>query len=522
MKKWLAGTLATVLIALSLWGCSSKNEPSASSSAPASAGSSQPAPEKKEEKTIEFLTVTPYYITAMKEAAEEYTKLHPETKVKISVVPADPTSYKTNFDAKMNAGGEDAPDIIHTNLLGDLTELIQKGWVAKLNDFVTEPNPYNGGVTVFDGIDENYHQYSYDREGNVGNIPFDLVGTGFFYNKDIFAKLGLSEPTTWEALFETSKKLKEAGYIPIATPFLFEGWMHSAFVDWAGRSLYKDLLILPGDARYDEKIHKRNTEIGSPDSSPDFDFGAVIDPEKQILAWKNKLYDNQGAAEKKYWSVLKELSQYYEPGYATMDDKSVYGLFISQKAAIFWNGSWQVGSILADMKKLGDKGFKWGTFVFPEFATPDPLFPGKPRGILTPGHVIGLTQKKDAEKMERAKDFLKYIYSKGVAQKIFERTLDLGEFVQGPSLIKGVQLPDEVNAYLKGFKIQGNMSYHLQPVADGVLPGQMTAWNSNLLKYFENKIPLEQFLKNKADFVDKYMQDLIKKNNYDLDPKTNP
>jgi raffinose/stachyose/melibiose transport system substrate-binding protein len=534
LKRNVGFIVALCLVMLSLYGCTSNKKAVESATpmatvAPTATDAPAAATEApKEKKTVTFATITGYYSTALKEAAAAYTKLHPETDVKIDII-ADNTAYKTAFDAKMAAGGTDAPDIIHTNLVsgtvGDtIADYVDKGWVLKLNDFVKEPNPYNGGIPVFDGIDPAYHKYSYDRNGNVVNLTFDLVGTGFFYNKDIFAKLGLAEPKTWEDLFAVAEKLKAAKYIPFTVPVAGKtlGWMQSAFVDWTSRALVPQVLILPGDARYDEKVHKVNTTIKYDASNPDFDFGAIVDPEKVLLAGKSKLYDNQGPAEKKYWTTLQTFSKYFQPGYQTMDDSSVYQLFLTQKAAIFWNGSWQVGSILADQKKLGDKSFKWGTFKFPGYATPDPLFPGDPRGILVPGHVLGITAKKDAEQVKRAEDFLKYLYSKDVAQKVMERTLQVGEFVQGPSLILGVKLPDEVNTYLTGFKVAGNMGYSFANIASGVNPDQEPAWNANEFKFFDGKQTVEQFLAAKAKFAQAAADKLAKDNKYDLDPKTNP
>lgn len=524
MKRSLGLALVFALIVTTaLFGCAKKEAtPSGESKATASqAAEKTPAPEAKEKRTVVLATITGYYSTALKEAAAEYTKLHPETEVKIDII-AGNEAYATTFASKMAAGGKDAPDIVHTNILGDAAELIGKGWILKLNDFVNEPNEYNGGITVFEGIDPEYHQYSYDRNGDVGFLTFDLVGTGFFYNKDIFDKVGVKEPATWEELLDVSEKLKVAGYIPLAIGLPYEGWMQNAFIDWSARSLYPEMLILPGDARYDENIHKRNTEIQYTMDNQDFDRGAVYDPEKTILAGQAKKYDNQGPAEKKFWTTLKDLSKYYQPGYQTMDDPTIYSLFISQKAAMFWNGSWQVGSILADQVKLGDQSFKWGTFKFPEFAAADPLFPGKPRGILVPGHLMGLSDKKDAEQAARAGDFLKYMYSKDVAQKIFERTLEVGEFVQGPSLVLGVSLPEEVNTYLAGFKVAGNMGYALTNVSGGHDPEQTPRWNENRMKFFEDKITVEQFLAEKAKIAQEATDKTVKDNNYDLDPKTNP
>ncbi|WP_391574129.1 ABC transporter substrate-binding protein [Cohnella sp.] len=532
MKKgWLA-IVATGLILLVLAGCSSGEKENKGTSASASSGAGGPSsdqagpdmsdPASQEKRKIVFATVAGYYTTALKEAAADYTKLNPQTEVVIDVIAGGGDAYPVNFNSKMAAGGKDAPDIIHTNAIGDLADNIEKGWFAKLNDFVNEPNPYNDGKTVFEGIDPAYHAYSYSRNGDVGLLPFDLVGTGFYYNKDIFAELGLAEPKTWEELFDILEQLKQTSYIPLAMNVDFLDWMEWAFVDWSSRSLYPELLIQPGDARYDEKVHAANKDIAYSPDDLDFDFGAAYDPEKTVIMGKEKKYDNQGPAEQKWWNILQKLAGYYQPGYQTADGPSVYSLFVAQKAAIYWSGSWEVGTLLDDQQKLGDRGFQWGTFKFPEFADPDPLFPGQPRGILVPGHQIGLTAKKDPEQVRRAGDFVKYLFSKDVAQRIFERTLEVGEFVQGPSLIVGVQLQDDVNSYLAGFKVAGNLGYAIRDLSVASIADQKPAWNANRFDFFDGKKSLKEFLAEKATFVDKYLDKQIADNQYDLDPKTNP
>lgn len=528
MKRILAATITGVLLLMSM-ACNNNSDNSNHSTSPSGnpVGTQAAASEKKEQKTITFATITGYYSDGLNEAAAAYEKLHPETVVKIEII-NDNATYKTNFNAKMAAGGDNAPDIVHTNLLGGSSaELIKKSWLVKLNDFVNQPNPYNGDKTVFDGINSQYHKYAFSAEGDIASLPFDLVGTGFFYNKDIFDKLELQEPKTWEELLDTSKKLQENGYIPLAMSYAAGNlnWMKHAFIDWSSRSLYPEMLVLPGDARYDENIHSKNKEIKYDPNNTDFDYGAIFDPEKQVLAWKDKKYDNAGPAERKWWLLLKELAQYYQPGFSTMNDQDVYQMFISQKAAMFWSGSWQVGAILTDQKKLGDQSFKWGTFKFPGFSTPDPLFPGEPRGILTPGHTLSITMKADQEQIARAKDFLMYLYSPEVAQKVYMTTLDAGQYVQGPSLVEGVALPDEVMSYLNGFKVAGNMQYALKDASEGnsgLNPDIKTKNMANELKFYDNKITIDQFLDEKSKIASGYMEKYVQDNGYDLDPRTNP
>jgi raffinose/stachyose/melibiose transport system substrate-binding protein len=57
----------------------------------------------------------------------------------------------------------------------------------------------------------------YQFEDKTYAVPFDIGMVGFWYNKALFTKAGVSEPpTTWTAFLDTVKKLKAAGVTPIA------------------------------------------------------------------------------------------------------------------------------------------------------------------------------------------------------------------------------------------------------------------------------------------------------------------
>ncbi|MDI4648149.1 ABC transporter substrate-binding protein [Cohnella hashimotonis] len=540
VRQKTALLLASSLAVASLSACSGSNgngnasssasDAGASSSVSASGTASASAGEPKAKKTIVFSTITNYYTAGLQLAAEDYQKLHPETTVKIDIV-SDNTTYQTSFQAKMAAGGDDAPDIVHANLLGDTpANNVKKGYILKLNDFVKAPNAYNNGTTLYDGINGDYWPYAYTADGDIFMLPFDLVGTGFYYNKDLFAKAGITEtPTTWEDLFADLQKLKDQKIIPLAmsqaTGSDYEGWMVGAFEDWANRSLIPDILVQPGDARNTPEVEAINGKVKYDPNDPFFDIGAVVDAERTMALWKSGKYDPVGPAEQKIWSTLKQLSTYLQPGYATMKDADAYQLFISGKAAAYWNGSWQVGQILKDQQALGDKGFEWGTFKFPGFKEADPNFPGDPRGILVPGHQLSVTAKKDADTVARAQDFLQFLYSPEEAQKVFTTTIEAGQFVQGPSLVKGVTLPDVVNSYLDGFKVAGNMNGSIGQIANGnpaAEPNATAEGKSLELQYYNDKITLEQFLQKKAEYTKKTNEKYIADNKFDLDPKTNP
>ena len=53
-----------------------------------------------------------------------------------------------------------------------------------------------------------------DIEGKLYFLPLGVNTLGIVYNKDIYAKLGLSVPTTWDQMLENCAAIKNAGYTP--------------------------------------------------------------------------------------------------------------------------------------------------------------------------------------------------------------------------------------------------------------------------------------------------------------------
>ena len=240
-KRFLAMLLSAVLVAGALTGCGgdtggqtsadgNKEESSASASeAENSEEDADPsgaeAPDVSEatdaewdtskEDTITLCVINNFYTAGEKKLAEEYMKLHPETKVVVDVI-ADNDSYMTKMMTSMEGDRKNAPDIVHGNFLaaattGNMEVAVSKGFVYDMTDMLDEENPYNNGK-VRDAFEEKDLQEAFDGSGGVclGFLPFDRIGFALYYNKTILDGLSLEAPTTWEQLVDVCGKLKEA------------------------------------------------------------------------------------------------------------------------------------------------------------------------------------------------------------------------------------------------------------------------------------------------------------------------
>ncbi|MFI9823519.1 extracellular solute-binding protein [Streptomyces sp. NPDC052013] len=126
-------------------------------------------------------------------------------KVKVKIVQLENDAYKSKMTALTSSGK--LPDIFHTWGGGVLKQQVDAGLVEDLTertqDFATGLLPVAKEPYLID--DKLY------------GIPFDIGMVGFWYNKALFKKAGISAPpTTWSGFLDAVTKLKSAGVTPIA------------------------------------------------------------------------------------------------------------------------------------------------------------------------------------------------------------------------------------------------------------------------------------------------------------------
>lgn len=96
-----------------------------------------------------------------------------------------------------------------------------RGWFIELDKHLDAPNPFVEGNEKWRDQFPNYLWNSYmtsDANGNVVAIPVILypgVATAYFYNKDIFAEVGVEVPSNWEEYIQVCEKITEAGYVAV-------------------------------------------------------------------------------------------------------------------------------------------------------------------------------------------------------------------------------------------------------------------------------------------------------------------
>jgi raffinose/stachyose/melibiose transport system substrate-binding protein len=136
------------------------------------------------------------------DVATEFHKKHPDVTIK--VVPFQNESLKTKIPIALQSGSP--PDVFQEWGGGQLVDQVKAHKVANLTKYVKPWIKSIGGSAA--GWQVNGQQYG---------IPYNVGVVGFWYNKDLFAKAGISAaPSTWPEFLADITKLKNAGTVPIA------------------------------------------------------------------------------------------------------------------------------------------------------------------------------------------------------------------------------------------------------------------------------------------------------------------
>jgi len=249
--------------------------------------------------------------------ATQYMAAHPNVDIQITVLENE--AFKTKLTTVLQSGNP--PDIFQSWGGGDMNAQIQAGL---LKDITPDLDANNGAWrNTFGAAALSVYAY----QGKNYGVPWDMGMVGFWYNKDLFTKAGITDtPANWTDFIADVKKLKAAGIVPIS---IGEG------DKWPGMHMWMYLATRIGgepafDAAYTQK-------------------GSFTDPAFVQAGQK-----------------LQELIalQPFQPGYLSATHDEMQATFGNGKAAMELSGQWAPSvesANAADKKGVANLGF----FNFP-------------------------------------------------------------------------------------------------------------------------------------------------------------
>lgn len=155
-------------------------------------------------------------IASMEALTAAYTAAHPDV----------------TFDIEQRTGGADGDNIVKTRLAtGEMADIFNYNsgslfQALKPQESLTDLTAIEGQANVLD----SFKQVVTAPDATVRGVPFGAaMGGGIFYNRKIYADLGLSVPKTWDEFMANNAKIAEAGKVPVITTF-GDTWTSQLFV----------------------------------------------------------------------------------------------------------------------------------------------------------------------------------------------------------------------------------------------------------------------------------------------------
>ncbi|MGM0747600.1 MAG: ABC transporter substrate-binding protein [Bacillota bacterium] len=299
------------------------------------------------------------------EVVKEFEKEHPDIHIQTEAVLND--SYKDKI--KVMLGTSSPPDVFFSWSDEFAAKFIRGNKALDISSYYKNDTEWSSQL-----VGTQIKPFTYE-EKEYG-VPWQMDAKSFFYNKDIFEKLNLKPPSTWEELIEVSKKLKANGYTPISFGTKAP-WTISHYIGTLNQRMV------------DEKTRERDYDAKTGEFT---DEGYVKALEK-----------------------LKELMPYFNEHVNSIDHEYARQQFKSGKSAIMYAET-------AEIKLV--EPVNLGLFSFPDITGQkgsSNSLTGAPEGFM-----ISSKTKHPKEAME----FLQFLTSKKMGEKLVK---DVGKYsaVQG-------------------------------------------------------------------------------------------
>lgn len=260
-------------------------------------------------------TAAPVVAKLVAEFNKEYAGKY---QIKLEEVPGD-ANYVDKIKVQLGTG--DLPPVVYgagynlldlalaKNLVVDLTDKVNADpeWKALYSKTALNTNSRNGKI------------YASSVEGSI---------VGYFYNKDLFAKAGITEPAkTWDEFFQQCDKLKKAGITPLAMDTADSAWVTQL---WWGAMV----------ATSNENGLKFMQTMNPSDYNTPEMVAAVEKVQKML----------------KEYTTLDAIGGKYE---------NAANNFLSGQAAMIANGPWMIGDFSDTTKTTEGFADKVGAAVYP-------------------------------------------------------------------------------------------------------------------------------------------------------------
>jgi raffinose/stachyose/melibiose transport system substrate-binding protein len=244
-------------------------------------------------------------VKAVQQAAAMYKQTHPEFDLTVEPVPDRPAYLQK---VKILATSGELPDLFDADAEPYFADIVANNLVANVGSILDEI-----------GVTDKFYKFSLDYErlddGSLYLIPFESNTEYFWYHPSMLEKAGVELPATLDDLLAACGKLKAAGITPVSVDGK-DGW-----------PIYRYL-----------------------------SFPAFRETGNQFLedlkAGKVSMNSEVGLASSKYLQDMG--STCFQEGFSTANYTAALDLFTSGQAAIYYMGTWEIGTMTKEDGTLKD------------------------------------------------------------------------------------------------------------------------------------------------------------------------
>lgn len=230
--------------------------------------------------------------------------------ITINFDPTNPPEYNATLRTQLEGGT--GPDLMYLRSFATSRQLFDEGFLEPL-----------AGLP---GMEENFTAEARGPwatdDGQPYGLPMIAVSHGVYYNKDIFAELGIAVPQTWQELLAAAQTIQAAGYTPIANG--------------------------SGDAWTIAEIVFMNV-------APTFIGG--YEGRQAYLNGERCFNDANAVAA---FQAVADLAPFFPEGQQALTYYDSQQLFLQGEAAMWFGGSWDIPFFEGEALE-----FQWGVFGIP-------------------------------------------------------------------------------------------------------------------------------------------------------------
>ena len=283
----------------------------------------------------------------MQAFVKAFEAANPDIKIKRDVQKID--EMRPVIQTALSSGS--GPDVFYYDTGPGFAGVLAKaGLIVPLDDLYAS------------NLDKHVFAWTKERtrfDGKVYGVGNELEFVGVYYNQDLFGKLGLQAPTSYEDFVKVCEALKAAGKVPIAFGDK-DGW--PAFHIF---SMYMNNML--GKEKLDKLLFGNDS----------WDDPAIVAGIKAFFVDANK-------------------AGYLIPSTTAVNYDDSKNLFVSGEAGMMATGTWLIADITDNAK------FKPGWFFMPKAGGGDPL---PPAGMGSGYFISAKSANQDA-----AKKFISFLF----------------------------------------------------------------------------------------------------------------